>query len=285
MKKHYDDEQEDTTACRVRNLRLDREWSQKELADRVFVAHSQISRLESGETTHIGSSKQVALAKEFHVSTDYLLGLTPISVPKNYDISQLGLSEEVIRRLILKTIDPDILNRLLEHEQFPKLCTLIKNYFNNTIANGIMARNQIFDLATEPLAELMSAEPSKRAELIKDISFLNSAKIQSNEADVEKIKNILMKIIREIKENITSQQPTGAFATAEAVKGIRDSLPDKPQSELTTDDVSAAMAAYVGKVIPMDESTSVLLQQLTKQMLELPTEDKEQSLRYSATKS
>lgn len=38
MKKHYDDEQEDTTACRVRNLRLDKEWSQKELADKIFVA-------------------------------------------------------------------------------------------------------------------------------------------------------------------------------------------------------------------------------------------------------
>lgn len=273
MKKNYDDEQEDTTACRVRNLRLDREWSQKELADRIFVAHSQISRLESGETTNIGSSLLVALAKEFHVSTDYLLGLTPISVPKSYDISQLGLSEEVIRRLILKTIDPDILNRLLEHEQFPKLCTLIKNYFNNTIANGIMARNQIIDLATDPLAELMSAEPSKRAELIKDISFLNSAKIQSNEADVEKIKNILMKIIREIKEDVTAQQPTGAIATAETVKGIRAALPDKPQSELTIDDVSVAVAAYVGTMLPMDESTSELLQQLTKQMLELPTEN------------
>ncbi len=93
----------------------------------------------------------------------------------------------------------------------------------------------------------MSAEPSKRAELIKDISFLNSAKIQSNEADVEKIKNILMKIIREIKEDVAAQQPTGAIATAEALKGIRDSLLDKPQSELTTDDVSAAMATYVGK--------------------------------------
>lgn len=136
-----------------------------------------------------------------------------------------------------------------------------------------MARNQVIDFATEPLAELMSTEPSKRAEIIKDMSFLNSTKIQNNEADVEKIKNILMKIFREIKEDVTAQQPTGAIATAEAVKGIRDSLPDKPQSELTTDDVSAAMAAYVGKMIPMDESTSALLQQLTKQMLGLPTED------------
>lgn len=209
------------------------------------------------------------------MSTDYLLGLTPISVPKSYDISQLGFSEESVKRLITKKIDVSVLNRLLEHKDFPKLCALMKNYFDNTVANGIMARNQIIDFATEPLAELLSTEPSKRAEIMKDISFLNSTKIQNNEADIEKIKNILMKIIRDIKKDVTSQLPTGAIATAEAVKGIRDSLPDKPHSELTTDDVSAAMAAYVGKVIPMDESTSVLLQQLTKQMLELPTEDEE----------
>lgn len=209
MKKNYDDELENTTAYRVRLLRQDRGWSQKELADKIFVAHSQISRLESGETTNIGSSLLVSLAKVFHVSTDYLLCLTPISVPKSYDISQLGLSEEVIRRLILKTIDSDVLNRFLEHDQFPKLCALMKNYFNNTVANGIMARNQIIDLAADPLAELMSADPSKRTEMIKDLSFLSSGKIQSNEADIEKIKSILMKIIRDIKENMAGEQPSG----------------------------------------------------------------------------
>lgn len=272
MKKNYDEEPENTTSYRVRLLRQDRGWSQKELADKIFVAHSQISRLESGETTNIGSSLLVSIAKIFHVSTDYLLGLTPVSVPKSYDISQLGLSKEVIRRLILKTIDPVILNRLLEHDQFPKLCVLMKNYFDNTIANGVMARNQIIDFATEPLTELMNAEPSKREEMIKSLSFLQSTKIQNNEADIEKIKNILMKIIRDIKEDMTEQQPTGAIATAEAVKGIRAALPDKPQSELTAEDVSAAMAAYVGTVIPMDENTSTLFQQLAKQMLE-PTSD------------
>lgn len=275
MKKYYDDEQENTTACRVRNLRLDKNLSQKQLADRLFVAHSQISRLESGETTNISSSLLVALAKELHVSTDYLLCLTPISVPKSYDISQLGLSEEAVKRLITKKIDASVLNRLLEHKDFPKLCVLMKNYFDNTVASGIMARNQVIDFATEPLVELMSAEPSKRAEIIKDMSFLNSTKIQNNEADVEKIKNILMKIIREIKEDVTAQQPTGAIATAEAVNAIRDLLPDKPQSELTIDDVSTAVATYVGTMLPMDENTSALLQQLAKQMLETPMEGKE----------
>lgn len=276
MKKNYDNEQENTTAYRVRMLRQDREWSQKELADKLFVAHSQISRLESGETTNISSSLLVSLSKVFHVSTDYLLCLTPVSVPKSYDISQLGLSEEVIRRLILKTIDPNILNRLLEHKDFPKLCALIKNYFSDAVANSIAARNQIIDFAAEPLAELMSVDSSKRAEILKDLSFLNSAKIQSNEADIEKIKNILIKILRDIKENMAEHQPVGAVATTEAVKGIRAALADKPQSELTADDVSAAIAAYVGTVVPMDENSSQLLQQLANKMLELPLENSEE---------
>lgn len=276
MKKNYDNEQENTTAYRVRMLRQDRDWSQKELADKLFVAHSQISRLESGETTNISSSLLVSLSKVFHVSTDYLLCLTPVSVPKSYDISQLGLSEEVIRRLILKTIDPNILNRLLEHKDFPKLCALIKNYFSDAVANSIAARNQIIDFAAEPLAELMSVDSSKRAEILKDLSFLNSAKIQSNEADIEKIKNILIKILRDIKENMAEHQPVGAVATTEAVKGIRNALADKPQSELTADDVSAAIAAYVGTVVPMDKNSSQLLQQLANKMLELPLENSEE---------
>ncbi len=135
-----------------------------------------------------------------------------------------------------------------------------------------MARNQIIDLTTEPLTELMSTEPSKRTEIIKDLSSLQSTKIQNNGADIEKIKNILMKII---KEDVAEQQPTGAVATAKTVKGIRSALPDKTQSELTADDATAAMAAYVGTVIPMDKSTSTLFQLLAKQMLKPPTENEE----------
>lgn len=275
MKKYYDDEDENTVAYRIRLHRKDKGWNQKELADRLNIAPSQISRWERGETSNISSSMLISLAQTLEVSADYLLCLTPVSVPKSYDISQLGLSEEAVKRLITKKIDSTVLNRLLEHKDFPKLCALMKNYFDSTIANGIMARNQVIDFATEPLAELMSEEPSKRAEIIKDMSFLNSTKIQNNEADVEKIKNILMKIIREIKEDVTAQQPIGTVATAEAVKGIRNALPDKPQFELTCDDVSAAVAAYVGTMLPMNESTSALLQQLTKQMLGAPTKDKE----------
>ena len=258
---------EDTAGYRISELRKDRDWNQKELAEKLYVSPSQISRIESGETESVNIGILISAAKLFHVSTDYLLGLTQITTPKSYDISELSLSEKSIRRLMFGTIDQDILNRLLEHDLFPTLCKYIRYYFDDTIANGIMGRNEIMtrqrithDLAKEDFA--------RKAEINEDKSFLKSQKIGVHEADIEKIKNIFMQILRDIKGTINVPQSTGAIATAEAVQGIRDALPDKPDSELNADDVSGAIATYVGKVLPMDNGTSDLLKQLAKQMLE-----------------
>ena len=190
------------------NLRKDHDLSQKQLADQLHVTHSQISRIESGETKNPNISIVIDVARFFHVSTDYLLGITQITSPKSYDISELGLSEEAVTKLITRRIDVDILNRLLEHEHFPKLCIMIRNYFDDTIAEGIMARNKVIDLAVDQLTDLMTAEPSKRKEIIKDKQFLSSQKLGANEADIEKIKIQFMAILRDIKSGIQKQEPT-----------------------------------------------------------------------------
>ena len=125
-------------------------------------------------------------ARFFSCSTDYLLGITQITTPKSYDISELGLSEEPVKRLITGRIDINILNCLLEHEHFPRLCIMIRNFFDGTIIEGVMARNQVVDFAVDQLTDLMNAEPAKRKEIIKDKQFLNWQKLGLNEADIEK---------------------------------------------------------------------------------------------------
>ena len=92
-------EDETSLAYRLSNLRKDHDLSQKQLADQLHVTHSQISRIESGETKNPNISIVIDVARFFHVSTDYLLGITQITSPKSYDISELGLSEEVVMRL------------------------------------------------------------------------------------------------------------------------------------------------------------------------------------------
>jgi len=89
----------------------------------------------------------------------YLLGIPQITTPKSYDISELGISEEDVKRLITERIDIDILNRLLEHDHFPRLCIMIRNFFDDTIAEGVMVRNQVIDFAVDQLTDLLLLQP------------------------------------------------------------------------------------------------------------------------------
>ena len=257
-------EDETSFAYRLSNLRKDHDLSQKQLADQLHVTHSQISRIESGETKNPNISIVIDAARFFHVSTDYLLGITQITSPKSYDISELRLSEEAVTRLITRRIDVDILNRLLEHEHFPKLCIMIRNYFDDTIAEGIMARNKVIDLAVDQLTDLMTVEPSKRKEIIKDKQFLSSQKLGANEADIEKIKIKIMEILRDVKSGIQRKEPIKAVATAEAVQIIRDALPDKPVSDITSTDVANAVAFYMGQATNLNDEGLAMVQNLAK---------------------
>ena len=59
---------------RIRDLREDRDLTQKEMADMLNLSQSTYSRYESG-ILDIPSSVLISLAKFHKVSVDYLLGL------------------------------------------------------------------------------------------------------------------------------------------------------------------------------------------------------------------
>lgn len=257
----------ESIAYRVQLIRKDRQLSQAELADKIGVPRSQISRLESSKTPNVSAKLAALIAKELHVSTDYLLGLTSVSVPKNYDISALGLSEKAVRQLLIGKIDAEVLNRLMEHDAFPHFCTLIRNYFDDTTAQGILARNELIDLATGSLAEVEITSPEQKRELMQDRKFLQNAKLNTNEADIEKIRSVLMTILRKIKEDMHQQTPTAPVATKQAVEGILAELKDKPRNEITANDMANAMTAYVQKATGINEEGSTKFMQLAKWIL------------------
>lgn len=60
---------------RIRDLREDRDLSQKELADMLSISQSTYSRYESG-FLDIPSEILISLSRFYGVSTDYILELT-----------------------------------------------------------------------------------------------------------------------------------------------------------------------------------------------------------------
>ena len=191
-----------------------------------------------------------------------------MSVRKSYDISELGLSEGTVRGLVTGTVDVQILNRLLEHRNFPKLMDLIRIYFQDTAAKGIMARNQLIELATASLSDLMKEHPEHRAEAKQDLQLLNAQKMGEHEAEIEKIKNVFLAILRDIKKEIDSGEQPGEAVTAAMFQSIQASAMEQKQELHTIDDVTTLVAEQLEKVIPLDEETKEQFQQLIKRMIE-----------------
>lgn len=82
---------------KLKSLRIEKKLTQKQIAERVGLAISAISSYESG-TRYPSYDVLIKLAQIFHVSTDYLLGMTD---KRNIDVTGLDDNEiELILQLV-----------------------------------------------------------------------------------------------------------------------------------------------------------------------------------------
>lgn len=82
---------------KLKSLRIEKNLTQKQVADRIGLAISAVSSYESG-TRYPSYDVLVKLARIFHVSTDYLLGITNT---RNIDVTGLNDNEiELVSQLV-----------------------------------------------------------------------------------------------------------------------------------------------------------------------------------------
>ena len=82
---------------KLKSLRIEKKLTQKQVADRIGLATSAISSYESG-TRYPSYDILVKMTHIFHVSSDYLLGITN---QRNVDVSGLNDNEiELISQLV-----------------------------------------------------------------------------------------------------------------------------------------------------------------------------------------
>ncbi len=238
-------DEKETIASRVKELRKGRQWNQAQLAEKVGVARSQITRLESGETQNVNSDLIVKLAKVFGVTTDYLLCVTGIPHAKYAIVEALGLSEGAARKLASGSIDRDVVNRLLEHKDFSGLCALIRIYFDDSLTAGYAGRNELLNLGVDSLKQYVQEHPEKQSDALDTIRLLNSQKISADEVNTEKISRSFQHILTDIRTGLREKTPAAPPATREAIDIMQKQLAEKPRSQLTPDDMADAMMAVV----------------------------------------
>ena len=253
---------------RITQLREERDWKKTELARRLGISHSQVSRIESGETGTLSSDILIRLAEVFDVSADYLLGLTDVRTKKNLDVAQMNISEDAAIQLASGKLDLEMLSRLLEHKEFAKVLFLMRAYLDNSLEIGNMARNEMIDFMTDMADEWSMSRPKKQQEVQKDMLQLSAQKLCTHEAELEKIKNLFMKILRDVKKMDHRELPKQTM-TASMLNAFREKIRAKwrRREKIEKEDVIFIVLEKLNEKIPMDDTSRSLFAQLMLRMM------------------
>jgi len=224
---------------RITGLRECKNMTIEELAARVGVNATTLGRMEKGQTQKIGSDVLAALAREFNVSADFLLGLTDIPDRKNYGIDELGLSAQAVRNLYTRKVNTDVVNRLLEHPRFAALTAMIAQYLDDTFAAGVAAQNQLLSSMSEVLLNAGQREAARAVSL---------SKVPSYQVELTKIQNIFMVLLKELKRDAGSDLEPAKAATKEIVDKMLAELTkgqDAPLASVTPEQITDAIVHTV----------------------------------------
>ena len=250
------------TRQRIQDLIKNRKITQAELAERVGLSSSTLSRYLQGRTANLGDGFIIRIAKYFDVSTDFLLGETDIPERKNYDIEELGLSAETAKLLYTGKVDASVLNQLVEHPRFPQLLLLLARYRDETMIAGINAMNQILTFMRSLTLDQANLHPENAVAAKNAVQDLKQLATPPITADTNTIQNLFMQIVRDIKKNAESASESQQAVTTEVLKQLRETLVKDGEavdlSKLTAEDLTVAVMKTISEAGIPEENLSSL---------------------------
>lgn len=119
---------------RIKDLRVERKLTLKELAEQTGLSSSALGSYEADDTKDISHTAIIKLAKFYGVTADYLLGLTETKRHPNAELADLRLSDDMIDVLKERRVDTALLGELVAHPEFMKLLGDINVYVNGLAA-------------------------------------------------------------------------------------------------------------------------------------------------------
>ena len=183
------------------------------------------------------------MAREFNVSTDFLLGLTDIPERKSYDTGELGLSAQAVRNLYTRKVNPDVVNRLIEHPRFALLTAMIAQYLDDTFASGIAVQNQFFDSMSDILLGIGMNAPEQREASREAVHAIRLSKVPPYQVELTKIQNTFMLLLKEMKRDMASGLEAPKAATKEIIERLLSELTkgqDGPLTSITAEQITDA---------------------------------------------
>lgn len=236
-----------TVRERIADLMKYHKVSQTDLALKIGCGDSLLSRFLTGKTDKLGDENIIRIARAFNVSTDFLLGITNVPDKKNYAIDELGLSAQAARNLYAGKANAQVVNYLLESPRFLDLTYILEQYFNDTVAAGYAAQNQLY--ATRSSLTRKSAKTKAAAQAANEINRLKTPVYQADLATIEKQ---FMMVVKEVKKEIGNDFAAIRAMTAEEAEKMFSEITKGQDMENLTVTPKQVSDLIIGSVVGMD---------------------------------
>ena len=249
---------------RLQDLMKEYKVTQSELAARIGSTDSALSRFISGKTDKISDEHIIRMARAFNVSTDFLLGVTDVPDRKNYEVGELGLSVQAARNLYTGKVSADVVNRLLESPRFAEVTYMIEQYFNDTLASGFAAQNQMYSTLSSMLRKTVKTDAAIQA--ARDV---NRLKVPVYQADLTTIQNQFMASLKEAKKEMESDFSAIQTISQAATKEMFEKLTkgqDVQHLSISAEQVTDAITSAIAGTGSVSEGT---LEKLNQALLEM----------------
>ena len=197
-----------TMGEKIKDLRVERHMTTKQLANATGISEAVINGLENDNGRDVGYSRIVDLATFFNVPTDFLLGFTESRITKNIKLKELGLTDNAIEVLLAKRQDNDLVSKLIEHGEFSNLINAIDIYVRQLAAKSINTINNLTAVVQRGVENYAAAgQPEGYDDAMK---YINETKVDEDEFLRYRITERFNQILRDLhgEFNADEQMPT-----------------------------------------------------------------------------
>lgn len=157
---------------RIKDLRVERGLTLKELAEKTGLSQSSLGSYEIDDTKDITHTAIIKLAQFYGVTTDYLLALTETKNHPNAALADLRLSDDMIEILKAGRVDTALLGELVAHKDFMKLLADIDIYVNRVAAMQIHNLNAWVETVRAKMIETYQPGETDMETYLSDAVFL-----------------------------------------------------------------------------------------------------------------
>lgn len=209
---------------RIQDLLRERGMTQAELAEKIGISGGALNRYISGETDKIAAENIVKIAREFGVSTDFLLCETNIPYRTNYDIEELGLTAKAAARLYTEEVDPVVVSQLLEHKEFAILVTQIAQFKDATVAAGIAGMNTMVGHLSSLAQRVGKKNPRLQRAAICTQQNIEAMKMPEGQTDTSAMEATFLRIVKDLRDGADAYIAESRKLTTEVMMKLMENL-------------------------------------------------------------